>query len=111
MTFTDAIESCFRNYARFSGRATRSEYWWWFLFMLLITWAGQVVSEVLGTLVVLATLLPYIAVTARRLHDIGRSGWWQLIGLVPLIGWAVMLYWCVKASDGDNAYGEAPSDA
>lgn len=111
MTFTDAIETCFRKYAQFSGRATRAEFWWWFLFVLLITLAAQVVSETLGLVVSLATLLPYFAVTARRLHDIGRSGWWQLIGLVPLLGWALMLYWCVKDSDGDNAYGEAPLDS
>ena len=104
MNFTDAVQTCFRKYADFKGRATRSEFWWWVLFVLLASAIAQVVNDALAAIVSLATLLPYLAVAARRLHDIGRSGWWQLVGLVPLVGWLVMLYWCVQPSEGSNEY-------
>ena len=105
MTFTESIQTCFRKYADFNGRATKSEFWWWALFVLLISIAAQLIGDVPGALVLLGTLLPYLAVTSRRLHDIDRSGWWQLIGFIPLIGWAVLIYWCVQDSTSQNAYG------
>jgi uncharacterized membrane protein YhaH (DUF805 family) len=105
MRFQDAIKTCLGKYATFSGRASRSEFWWWFLFMVLATAAGSVISDKLAGLVTLATVLPYVAVTARRLHDIDRSGWWQLISLIPVIGGLVLLYWCVQPSGGANRYG------
>lgn len=104
MNFTDAVQTCFKKYADFTGRATRSELWWWVLFLILGSAAAQIVSHTANALFGLATLLPSIAVTARRLHDIGRSGWWQLVGLIPLVGWLVVLYWCVQPSEGSNAY-------
>ena len=105
MTFTESIQNCFRKYADFNGRATKSEFWWWALFVLVISIAAQLIGDIPGTLVLLGTLLPYLAVTSRRLHDIDRSGWWQLIGFIPLIGWAVLIYWCVQDSTNQNAYG------
>lgn len=105
MTFSESIQTCFRKYADFNGRATRSEFWWWTLFDVLICTAGALIGEVPGALVVLGTLLPSLAVTSRRLHDIGRSGWWQLINFIPLIGWAIMIYWCVQDSTSQDAYG------
>lgn len=104
MTFTESIQTCFAKYATFSGRAPRSEYWWWTLFQLMVLFAAHYIADVLFGLAVLATLVPQLAVTARRLHDIGRSGWWQLVVYVPLIGWAVMIYWCVQESADSNAY-------
>jgi uncharacterized membrane protein YhaH (DUF805 family) len=104
MTFTESIQTCFSKYADFNGRATKSEFWWWVLFVFLATFAANVLSEKLGILFSIGTLLPYIAVTARRLHDTNRSGWWQLIGLIPVIGWIIMIVWCVQDSASQSEY-------
>jgi uncharacterized membrane protein YhaH (DUF805 family) len=106
MTFFEAIEKCFKKYADFNGRAARSEFWWWVLFTFLLSWGGQMISHSFGSLLSLITLLPSLAVGARRLHDIGRSGWWQLIGLIPVLGWLVMIFWCVQQSQGPNQYDQ-----
>jgi uncharacterized membrane protein YhaH (DUF805 family) len=111
MEFTEAIKTCFAQYATFSGRASRSEYWWWTLFVILATVGTAMVSDVLSGLVSLGTLLPYLAVAARRLHDMGRSGWWQLVGFIPLLGWIVMIYWLVQPSEEANRFGPAPGAA
>lgn len=111
MGFFDAIKSCFAQYATFSGRASRSEYWWWTLFAILGTMAASIVSDKASALFSLAILLPYVAVATRRLHDMGKSGWWQLVGIVPLLGWAVMIYWTVQPSEGPNAHGNGPATA
>jgi uncharacterized membrane protein YhaH (DUF805 family) len=91
MTFQDSVKVCLTKYADFTGRATRSEYWWFFLFIILISAAASLVSHVLSGLFTLATLLPSIAAAARRLHDTNRSGWWQLICLVPVVGIIVLI--------------------
>ena len=106
MTFMEAIQTCIKKYADFKDRAVRSEFWWWALFIFLVSMGAQLISSTLASLISLLTLLPSIAVTTRRLHDIGRSGWWQLVGLIPLIGWVVMIFWCVKESSGPNAYDQ-----
>jgi uncharacterized membrane protein YhaH (DUF805 family) len=108
MNFQDAVKKCFTNYVGFSGRASRSEYWWWVLFVIVTSIVLSQVSQELGGIFSLAVLLPGIAVGARRLHDIGKSGWWQLLSLIPLLGWLVLLYWAVQPSEGDNAFGSAP---
>lgn len=105
MTFNESIQICFKKYAEFEGRASKSEFWWWSLFVLLISMGARIIGDTAAGLVFLGTLLPYLAVSSRRLHDIGRSGWWQLIGFIPLIGWAVMIFWCVQDPDGPNRYG------
>ena len=105
MTFTESVQVCFKKYAEFNGRAPKSEFWWWTLFVVLISIGAQFIGDLPGAIVTLGTLLPSLAVASRRLHDIGRSGWWQLIGIIPLIGWAIMIYWCVQDSTGQNAYG------
>ena len=106
MTFLKSIETCFYKYAEFNGRASRSEFWWFYLFYTLCWIIGFVVNPVVELIVVLGLLLPYIAVAARRLHDINKSGWLQLVGLIPLIGWIIIIIWC--ATEGHkkkNKYG------
>lgn len=106
MNFVDAVKTCFTHYVGFEGRATRSEYWWWMLFVVGVSVVlGALKLGTIGNLFTLGTLLPSLAVGARRLHDIGKSGWWQLIGLIPLVGWIVLIYWAAQPSaNGDNAF-------
>lgn len=105
MDFGTAIKACFSKYADFSGRATRPEYWWWFLFVVLGSIAATVISDKVNTLFALATLLPSLAVGCRRLHDINRSGWWQLLCLIPIIGWIVLLVWAAEGGRDPNRFG------
>jgi len=104
MNFIDAIKTVFSKYSDFNGRASRPEFWWWMLFVFLASFGIGAVSDVLSLLFSLATLIPSIAVTARRLHDIDRSGWWQLVGLIPLLGLLVMIYWCVQPAQEPNRF-------
>jgi len=91
MTFQESIKVCFSKYADFTGRASRSEYWWFMLFLILVSLAASMISPMLSGLFSLGTLLPALAAATRRLHDTNRSGWWQLIAFVPVIGLIVML--------------------
>lgn len=99
MTFQESIKVCFAKYADFTGRAIRSEYWWFALFTLLVSLVlSRVISEALAGLFNLAVLLPSLAVGARRLHDTGRTGWWQLLLFIPVIGWIVLLVFFAQDS-------------
>lgn len=104
MTFGESIQTCFAKYADFSGRASRSEYWWWVLFVFLATMATGVIGDKLSALFSLAVLLPGLAVGARRLHDIDKSGWFQLLYLIPLLGWAILVYWAVQEGKEPNRF-------
>lgn len=120
MSFQDAVRICLvQKYADFAGRARRSEYWWFFLFTALVSAVGSVFDSLFGTrfgsgtglvqtLVQLALLLPSLGVAVRRLHDTGRSGWWLLIGLVPVAGWVVLLIFFLQDGQGENQYGPSP---
>ncbi len=113
-----------KKYAVFSGRARRKEYWYFSLFNLLITIVLAVIDGMTGTLIAeanigllggiyaLAILIPFLAVSVRRLHDTDRSGWWLLIALIPLIGAIVILVFMVQDSKpGENQYGSNPKGA
>jgi uncharacterized membrane protein YhaH (DUF805 family) len=110
MTFQESIKLCLtQKYADFNGRAARPEYWWFALFIILVSLALSYVSNMLGLLFNVAVLLPSIAAAARRLHDTNRSGWWQLIALIPVLGTIVLIVFLALAGDAeDNAHGAPP---
>jgi uncharacterized membrane protein YhaH (DUF805 family) len=104
-----------RKFATFSGRARRSEYWMFLLFNTIVSTALFAVDMVLGTVFLLggiyalAAFIPTLAVTVRRLHDTGKSGWWILITFIPLIGAIAFLVFMFQDSyAGDNEYGPNP---
>ena len=110
--FIDAL----KKYADFSGRATRKQYWMFVLFYVIIYIALTVIDVVLQTFVLgvifsLALFIPSLSVAARRLHDTGRTGWWQLIYLIPLIGLIIMIVFLVQDSHDENQYGPNPKQA
>lgn len=119
MDFMTAVKTCFAKYVDYKGRALRSEFWWWTLFTFVTSLIlGAIDSAIFSTsweetgildgIFSLATFLPTIFVTTRRLHDVGRSGWWQLIAFT-IIGIFVLLYWLIiEGEQGDNAYGPHP---
>ena len=83
MDFITAIKTCFSKYADFNGRARRSEFWYWYLFTILVSMFSSWIP--FASLVMLALVIPTLAASVRRLHDIGRSGWWVLLNVVPSI--------------------------
>jgi uncharacterized membrane protein YhaH (DUF805 family) len=102
MTFIDAVTTCFKKYAAFDGTASRSEFWWFFLFQFGANFIISLISPKLGVAVSLALFLPSIAVGCRRLHDTGRSGWLQLICLIPIIGWIVLVVFWAQDSKANR---------
>lgn len=123
----EAVQTVFRKYAVFSGRAARSEYWWWILFVVIVSIVSQIIDgaviapalgfqafeegagQPLSMVVSLALFLPGLSVAVRRLHDIDRSGWWFLVIFVPIVGFLLLLYWFVQPGTADeNQYGENP---
>jgi uncharacterized membrane protein YhaH (DUF805 family) len=113
-----------KKYAVFSGRARRAEYWYFVLFNIIVAVVLSLIDTLLGTfnfmqgvgllsgLYALAVLIPTLAVTVRRLHDIDRTGWWIFINLIPLIGFIVLLVFAVtEGTPGSNRYGPNPKGA
>ncbi len=110
----EAVRRAFNNYAVFSGRSNRGEYWWFALANILISLGLQILDRaffgtevaVLNGLWSLVVLIPSLALGARRLHDIDKSGWWQLIWLIPLVGWIVLIVWFAqKGENRPNRFG------
>jgi len=104
----------YKNYANFSGRDTRQEYWMFYLFYMIAYIVLAVIDGILGTggllggLFALGSLVPSVAIAARRLHDIDKSGWWQLILLIPIIGVIVLIvFLATKGNEGANRFGPA----
>lgn len=129
MNFMQSVTTCFSKYITISGRARRSELWWFVLFLVIgNAVAGWLDSAIFGTstmmmgdmtfeyssgfiggIFTLATFLPNIAVSVRRLHDLDKSGWWLLIAFIPLIGFIILLVWFVrKGTAADNRFGPDP---
>ena len=103
-----AVKTCFNKYAEFKGRADRAEFWWFALFQFVVLAVAGMLGHVLYGIAALALLLPGLAVGARRMHDIGKSGWFLLLGLIPFIGWLVLIYFFVQPTQpGSNEYGGA----
>ncbi|KIM05170.1 MAG: membrane protein [Sulfurovum sp. AS07-7] len=100
MTFMESVTTCFNKYLVFEGRATRSEFWWFVLFVVVVSIVLSAISKFLYGIFILAIFLPSLAVGARRLHDIDKSGWWQLIQIIPVIGAVILIVFF--ATDGDK---------
>jgi uncharacterized membrane protein YhaH (DUF805 family) len=106
VTWQEATQRCISKYVDFSGRAPRSEYWWFYLTVMAAFFIASMISETLGALMILGLLLPNLAVSVRRLHDTGKSGWWMLVGLIPFVGPILLIVWL--ATEGQrqaNLYG------
>ena len=120
MTLSEAVTISLVRYASFGGRARRSEYWYFALFHSLAILLAGVVSYLvmlaipalgftLYSIVIFGTLLPHVAVSVRRLHDVNRTGWWYLLGCVPPLGTIVLLVWfCTDGTRGPNRFGADP---
>ncbi len=120
MSFQEAVRTCLQQrYADFKGRSRRSEFWFFVLFSAIVRAIANVIDAILhtgnantggvvSTLVFLALIVPSLAVGARRLHDTGRSGWWLLIALIPLVGIILLIVWWAQDSHPDNQYGPSP---
>lgn len=124
MGFLQAIGRCFSHYADFNGRARRSEYWWWYAFTMLVTVLALVLvsasiepkspSPVPGLILMglvlfyFATFLPSLAVTVRRLHDSGKTGWWILICFLPGISVLLIVFMLMGSQAGENRFGPDP---
>lgn len=128
MGFGEAVQSVFKNYVNFEGRASRSEFWWFRLFQVLVIIGlfvlGGIIAAIAGgseggsavagipiLLVIifyLGTFLPELAVAVRRLHDTNKSGFWLLIALVPFGGIVLLVFFCTGGDHGPNQHGPNP---
>tara|TARA_E500000178_G_C17038381_1_gene764895 strand:+ start:5068 stop:5448 length:381 start_codon:yes stop_codon:yes gene_type:complete len=120
MNFQNSIKTCFKKFFDFKGRASRSEFWYFYLFsygivalLFLLTSLSIIQGSTawtLGIIFIVVIFFPWIAVTARRLHDIGKSGWWQLISGIPYVGIiggiVLLVWWCTEGEKKKNKYGK-----
>jgi uncharacterized membrane protein YhaH (DUF805 family) len=121
MGFGEAVSSGFSNYVNFSSRTQRSGYWFWTLFVVLLSVAASILDLVVaaaigfsffGFLIFLVTIIPGIAVSVRRMHDLDKSGWWLLLAFIPIVGAIVLLIWfCTAGTPGLNRFGPDPLGA
>lgn len=124
MGFVEAVKAFYKNYAKFDGRSSRSEYWWAYLYFIIIYVLMLVGSALLGqtlggilaivlSLVILASFIPMIAVAIRRLHDVDKSGWFYLLSFIPFVNFYILYLFIIKGTDGPNRFGPDPlgSDA
>jgi uncharacterized membrane protein YhaH (DUF805 family) len=131
MSFGEAISTCLGKYATFEGRASRSEFWWFYLFYIIVSAIGYVPALLIGVMagngdsglvnalwvifmllwvvILIALVIPSLAVGCRRLHDRGQSGWLQLLLFVPCGNLILLVFWALEGTPGENAYGPVPS--
>jgi uncharacterized membrane protein YhaH (DUF805 family) len=120
MGFGQAISYNLSNMTNFTGRAGRSEFWWWILAVYIINFVVSLVTGVgrydngflafVGSVIVILLWLTTLAVGCRRLHDTGKSGWLQLLLLIPCVGVIVLIvFWVQPTTPGENVYGPAPT--
>jgi uncharacterized membrane protein YhaH (DUF805 family) len=136
MGFSRSVGGGFRNYATFSGRASRSQFWWWLLFVWLGGIGASIIDSLMGRqfwqitqtasgtwqvsastvgfvagVFSLVILLPTLAVSVRRLHDTDHSGWWWWLGLIPCVGWLIMIFafYIQPGTPGENRFGPPPA--
>lgn len=123
MNLSESLRTVLKEkYADFNGRASRSEYWWFYLVLAIYAMLVGVIASMLGIggkdgpdvamgIAMLPFLIPSFAAGARRLHDTGLSGWWQLLGVVPLIGYIATVVLLARAGEpGTNRFGEPPAE-
>jgi uncharacterized membrane protein YhaH (DUF805 family) len=119
MSFFEAVRSAYGHYATFSGRASRSEFWWFLAFFLIVyvavIFAIVALPRGAGDLAALAfvvfalgSLIPYLALGVRRLHDTNRSGWWLLISVIPFGSLVLLIFWASGGDPMPNQYGSPP---
>ena len=110
VTFYESIRVCLIKYAEFNGRASRSEFWWFTLFVLLCTSAFTLLSETMGSIFLLAVLLPLLAAGSRRLRDSGKSAWWQLFLLAPIGGIVILGFlWALPSTNSLSGEDSLPA--
>lgn len=119
LTFDQAVKRVLNNYAGFTGRASRAEFWWFYLFLFIVSCVintlfvitGLNIFQWIAWAVNLGLLIPSLAVSVRRLHDIGRAGGWIFINLIPIVGCILFIIWCVKPSEPEpNRFGNVPAN-
>ena len=126
MGFSDALQNVLmNNYANLNGRASRSEYWWFVLFNFIVNIVTLVIDLTLGSMITydmgyvgliafLALLLPTVSVSVRRLHDIGKSGWWILLAIIPIVNFigifVIIVFTIMEGEEQPNQYGHVPTN-
>ena len=126
MGFSDAVQNVLmNNYANLNGRASRSEYWWFVLFNFIVNIVTFVIDLTLGSMITydmgyvgliafLALLLPTVSVSVRRLHDIGKSGWWILLAIIPIVNFigifVIIVFTIMEGEEQPNQYGNVPTN-
>ncbi|MDE5687306.1 MAG: DUF805 domain-containing protein [Paramuribaculum sp.] len=119
LTFGDAVKRVFSKYAEFSGRASRAEFWWFILFLVIVNAALGILAAVTGSSIFslisgvfsLATFIPCLSVSWRRLHDTGRAGGWWFINFVPAVGAIIFTVFCAQLGEAvANRFGEVPAN-
>lgn len=104
-----SVKTCLNQYADFNGRAARPEFWWFVLFWIVVLAVTGLISKYLYGIAALALVIPGLAAGSRRLHDTGKSGWLQLIGIIPFVGTLIVIYLMAQPGEPDaNRYGNPP---